>query len=104
MKLERVQDKKTIIRLLQQSRSKLQELGVVKMSLFGSFLTGNFTSDSDVDFLVEFDPDKKTYDNFIELSLFLESLLGRKVELVTPQALSPHIGPYILSQAEYVQI
>jgi predicted nucleotidyltransferase len=38
----------------------------------------------------------------MEVSFFLEDLLGRKVELVTSEALSPHIGPYILREVEHV--
>src|SRR5690606_13991074 len=98
---KKVQSKESILKLIRQNREKIIALGVVKMGLFGSFLTNDFTSESDVDFLVEFDEGKKTYDNFMDLAFFLEKLLGRKVEIVTPQALSPYIGPYILRQAEY---
>jgi len=77
---------------------------VSKISIFGSFLTDSFTPESDVDVLVEFRPGMKTYDNFMELSYFLEDLLGRKVELVTPESLSPYIGPSILTRAEHVTI
>jgi uncharacterized protein len=50
------------------------------------FPKGTFSDKSDVDLLVEFIPELKTFDNFMELSFFLEELLGRKVELVTPQS------------------
>jgi predicted nucleotidyltransferase len=59
---------------------------------------------SDVDLLVEFIPEKKSFDNFMELSFFLEGLLGRKVELVTPQSLSKHIGPHILNEVVNVSL
>ncbi|MEA3356270.1 MAG: hypothetical protein U9Q23_02855 [Candidatus Bipolaricaulota bacterium] len=36
--------------------------------------------------------------------LFLENLLGRRVELVTPEALSPYIGPHILREVERVSV
>lgn len=99
-----VQDKETIFRLIRQNQRQIHALGVSKISLFGSFLTDGFTPESDVDLLVEFRPGMKTYDNFMELLYFLEDLLGRRVELVTPQSLSPYIGPSILSKAEHVQI
>jgi predicted nucleotidyltransferase len=54
--------------------------------------------------LVEFIPEKKSFDNFMELSFFLEGLLGRKVELVTPQSLSKHIGPHILNEVVNVSL
>lgn len=97
-----VQSKEAIVSLLHSNRAKLRRFGVSKLSLFGSFLTNRFNSDSDVDFLVEFQPKMKTYDNFMELSFFLEELLGRNVEIVTPQSLSPYIGPHILKEAEHV--
>ncbi|MBG6233795.1 putative nucleotidyltransferase [Pedobacter sp. CAN_A7] len=97
-----VQNKQSLLVLLKANGKKLKSFGVLNLSLFGSFITGRFHADSDVDLLVEFDPQQKSYDNFIELSFFLEDLLGRKVEIITPQSLSKHIGPYILSQAEHV--
>lgn len=45
-----------------------------------------------------------TFDNFMEVSFLLEDLLGRKVELVTPESLSPYIGPHILREVESVDI
>ena len=59
---------------------------------------------SDVDILVEFMPDQHTFDNFMEVAFFLEDFLGRKVEVVTPEALSPFIGPHILREVERVPI
>ncbi|MGS2760800.1 nucleotidyltransferase family protein [Sinomicrobium sp. M5D2P9] len=93
-----------LLSLLRANREKLFSYGVTSLSIFGSFLSGKLRPDSDVDLLVEFEPDKKTYDNFMDLSFFLEDLLGRKVELVTPQSLSPYIGPHILKQAENVAL
>ena len=76
--------------------------GVKRLSLFGSFVRDTAVTSSDIDFLVEFETGKKSYDNFMELSFYLEELLGRKVELVTPQSLSKFTGHHILSEAEYV--
>jgi hypothetical protein len=52
--------------------------------------------------LVEFEPGRKTFDAFMQLAFFLEALFGRRVELVTPESLSPYIGPHILREMEYV--
>jgi predicted nucleotidyltransferase len=99
-----VQNKETLLSRLLSNRTKIRSFGVSKLSIFGSFADGKPDSESDVDILIEFDPAQKTYDNFMDLSFYLENLLGRKVELVTPQSLSKHIGPYILKQAQYVAI
>jgi predicted nucleotidyltransferase len=99
-----VQNKEVLLSLLKANSQKIRSCGVAKLSIFGSFTTGKLKPDSDVDLLVEFDPLQKNYDNFMELSFFLEDLLGRKVELVTPQSLSKFIGPHILNQAENVTL
>ena len=57
---------------------------------------------SDVDLLVEFEEGQKTFDNFIQLSFWLEEMLKRRVELVTVDSLSPYLRPYITQEVEYV--
>ncbi len=99
-----VQNKSQIMERLFAVRRQLIALGVVDIGLFGSFVTGNPTPSSDVDFLVSFAPEKHSFDNFMELSFLLENLLGRRVELVTPESLSPHIGPHILKEVERVPL
>ncbi|MBU6324950.1 MAG: nucleotidyltransferase family protein [Bacteroidetes bacterium] len=85
-----------------ESRAVLDRLGVKSIGLFGSFLRNKVKEDSDVDLLVDFHSGKKSFDNFMELAFYLEDLLGRKVEIVTPQSLSKHIGPHILKEVEFV--
>lgn len=97
-------DKEGIIQCILQNRERLASFGVRRIGLFGSFVRAEQTSLSDVDMLVEFTPDKHTFDNFMEVSFLLEELLGRRVEVVTPESLSPHIGPHILKEAEYVAV
>jgi len=96
-----IQNKRDVFDALHQSRSRLKSLGVAKIGLFGSFVRGEQRPDSDVDLLVQFDPEKKTFDGFMELSFFLEELLQHRVELVTTESLSPYIGPRILKEVEY---
>ena len=96
--------KQDILSAITSNREVIKGYGVSKIGLFGSFSKGTFTDKSDVDLLVDFIPERKTFDNFMELSFFLEELLGRKVELVTPQSLSKFIGPYILNEVENVSL
>ena len=77
-------------------------LGVVRLALFGSVLRGQTHAASDVDFIVQFAAGAKTYARFFALSELLEERLGRPVELVTTEALSPFIGPRILAEAQDV--
>ncbi len=96
---------KTIIYAeLQKHKSVLDKYGVKRIGLFGSFVRDEAANQSDIDFLVEIEKDKKTFKNFMDLAFFLEDLFKRKVELVTPQGLSPYIGPHILKTVEYVSL
>ena len=84
------------------SEPEIRALGVSRLALFGSVLRDQARPDSDVDVLVQFTPGEKTYAHFLELSELLEHRLGRPVELVTTDALSPFIGPRILAEAQDV--
>ena len=87
---------------LSACEEEIRTLGVTRLALFGSVLRGHTHPQSDVDFLVEFAPGAKSYDRFLALLDLLESRLGRPVELVTREALSPFIGPRILQEAQDV--
>jgi predicted nucleotidyltransferase len=99
-----VQTKERVLTLIHARRDRIKALGVKRLGLFGSFVRMQQDRDSDIDVLVEFEPSQKTYDNFIHLAFFLEELFGRRVELVTPEALSPYIGPHIMQEVEYVAL
>lgn len=96
-----VQTKQQIAERMVTRRDEIDRLGVERFGLFGSFVRGEQDDDSDVDLLVEFRPGRKSFDTFMELSFLLEDILGRKVDLVTRESLSPHIGPKILAEVEY---
>jgi uncharacterized protein len=99
-----IMTKRDILDALHQNRSRLRALGVRNMGLFGSFVRGEQRPDSDIDLLVEFERDKKTFDVFMELSFFLEDLLRHRIELVTRESLSPYLGPHILQEVEYAAL
>jgi predicted nucleotidyltransferase len=96
--------KDSILELIRTNRRTIKSFGVRKVGLFGSFARNEQSPESDVDLLVEFEKGKKNFDNFIHLNFFLEGLLKRRVEVVTTQALSPHIGPHILKEVIYVSL
>jgi predicted nucleotidyltransferase len=99
-----INDKSSLLEILISHRKEIRNYGVEQLGLFGSFAKNEVTKNSDIDLLVEFDKSKKTYDNFFELSDFLEGILKRKVELVTYQSLSKYIGPHILKDVVNVAI
>jgi predicted nucleotidyltransferase len=75
--------------------------GIRKLSLFGSALRGDFRQDSDIDLLVEFQPDQAP--SLLDLARMereLSALLGgRKVDLRTPKELSRYFREEVLSSA-----
>jgi hypothetical protein len=99
-----VQTKEKIVALLRSNEARIRALGVKRLGLFGSFARGDQHVDSDVDFLVEFEVGKKTFDRFMTLCFVLEEMLGRRVDVVTSESLSPHVGPHILAEVEYVAL
>lgn len=89
---------------LEKQKLALRQYGVSRIGLFGSSVRADATPESDIDMVVEFEPGKKTYRNFFGTATYLESLFHKSIDLVTPQAISPHIKPYIDKDIRYVQI
>lgn len=72
-----------IIHLLQREQAYLaSEFGVSKVGLFGSYAKGQPDENSDIDLLVEFD--RPIGFRFFDLVDYLETVLGRKVDILTP--------------------
>ena len=103
MMANRTNTKTELLHRLHKDSSFLNKYGVHRLGIFGSFVRNEQNENSDVDFLVEFEIGKKTYKNFIRLAYFLEDLIGRRVELLTHESLSPYMRLHILEEVEYVQ-
>jgi len=93
-----------IFQKINSHRSELSMLGVSRIGLFGSAVRGEMTAESDLDFLVEFRPGEKSYDRFFELAELLESLFGRRVDLLTVESVSPLLKQRILAEARFETI
>ncbi|MCW5922105.1 MAG: nucleotidyltransferase family protein [Saprospiraceae bacterium] len=72
-----------------------QDKPVLKAYLFGSYARGEANRKSDIDILVELDYTQKIGLAFFGMEAELEKLLGRKVDLLTSESLSPYVKPYI---------
>src|SRR5262245_51745657 len=96
-----IERKTDLFALLARHQEQLRQFGVRRWGVFGSFASGRQSDRSDIDILVEFEEGRKSFDNFMRLASFLDQQIGRPVELVTPESLSPHIGPHILREVEY---
>lgn len=95
-------EKQRIFAVISGLERELRDLGVETLSVFGSAVRDELQSGSDIDVLVRFRKGEKNYTRFIALLDLLERHLGRPIELVTTEALSPFIGPHILAEAQDV--
>jgi predicted nucleotidyltransferase len=88
-----------VLRILSQHRSQLEERhGVRFIALFGSVARDQASPESDIDLLVEF-AIRPGFDGYMQLKERLESLLGRRVDLVMTGALKPSVHPEIEREA-----
>ncbi len=81
-----------------------QEYHIRKLSLFGSILREDFREDSDIDILVEFETGHTPGFRFIDIQDRLSTLLGRQVDLNTPQDISRYIRNQVLAGAETLYV
>ena len=95
-------------RSLQLDRDQIadfcQRHRIRRLALFGSVLRDDFTADSDVDVLVEFEAGARVGWNFIAIQDELGELVGRRVHLLTPGSIRPAYRNEILSTAEDVYV
>ena len=75
------------------------QFGASRLRVFGSVARGEETSDSDVDFLVEFPRGYDLFTQRMPLAQGLGDLLNRKVDLVPEHELNPHIKAQVLAEA-----
>ena len=78
---------------------------ITKLALFGSVLRDDFKAESDIDVLVEFEPDRIPGLAFFEMEAELTLIFGRRVDLNTPGFLSPKIREIVQKEAavQYVK-
>ena len=90
-------------RLLEAVKRDEHVEDIKTVALFGSFTRGEDQPDSDVDVLVEFSENSHIgFFTYAEIQRNLTEAIGRKVDLVTPEALSKYIRKEVLEQAEMV--
>lgn len=75
-----------------------------RLALFGSALRDDFRPDSDLDILIEFEPGTRVGLRFFAIERELSNLFGRKVDLNTPNFLSPYFRDEVLDEAENLYV
>jgi len=100
MPVQELKDADYFIKILRQHLPELREkYSVNYLGIFGSYIRGEQTKDSDLDVLVQFDK-KPGLLKYIELENYLSDLLEVKVDLVMKSALKPNIGKRILNEVK----
>jgi uncharacterized protein len=72
--------------------------GIRSIRVFGSFARGEENADSDIDFLVELEPNRSLLDIF-SMKYEIEDLTGRTVDVVTTRGISPYLVEQIMKKA-----
>ena len=76
---------------------------IIFLALFGSILTSHFSTASDVDILVKFEKDNfPNLFDLVDMESELSSIVGRQVDLKTPNDLSPYFREEVLSSAKII--
>ena len=95
--------KENILLTLKQYKPELSQFGVQNIGLFGSYLRNEQSAKSDIDLLIDFEPEKENFDNYMAVYDICETAFkNEKIEIVTKNGLSQYIGPRILKEVMYV--
>ncbi len=89
-----------ILKLISLKPKLEKDYGVLSIGIFGSLLTQNFSTKSDIDILVEFS--KPIGWKVFTMEIELERIFQRKIDLVTKDALKTHIKQSILNSVKYL--
>ena len=95
-----VSSRSQVITKIKANRPALKRYSVKSLALFGSAARDKLRKRSDIDVLVQFN--STTWANYVGLKFYLEDLLEREVDLVTPRALKPATRPSIEKDLLYV--
>ena len=88
-----------IEQLLSKHKNELKEKFKVKeIGIFGSYVRGEQKKRSDVDILVEIEPEYQTFRNYIGLKFWLEEILDSKIDLVLKDTIKEQLKANILKE------
>ncbi len=87
-----------VLKLLRKHSADLERFGVRSLLLFGSVARDEAAEGSDVDLLVSFER-PPGFSSFMKLRIFLEDLLGARVDLVTEKGLRDRVRPQVEKEA-----
>jgi len=95
--------KENILTVLKAHKNEFLKYGVLHIGLFGSYLRNEQSAKSDIDLLIDFEPEKENFDNYMAVYDLFENLFkNERIEVITKNGLSKYIGPKILKEVLYV--
>ncbi|MFT4304566.1 MAG: nucleotidyltransferase family protein [Candidatus Woesearchaeota archaeon] len=89
-----------ILKELEKNKSKIQALGVKKISLFGSYARNEENKNSDIDFIVEFEKGRGLFRDYSNLLNLLKSIFKKNIDIVKKKYVREEIIPYIKKDIE----
>jgi len=92
------------LQILKESLPQLQTYGVRDVALFGSVARNDADSTSDIDILIDFDPDAESFDNLMNVADLLDSRFDVQVDIVTVNGLSPYLAASVQKEAVHAEI
>ena len=95
-------DRQSVIAQLQEHQAELRRQGVLHAALFGSVARGDAGAGSDVDILIDLDPQARlgVFD-YVGLKAYIGTLFDGPVDVVNREALKPYVKPAALADAVY---
>ncbi|MEN8123133.1 MAG: nucleotidyltransferase domain-containing protein [Bacteroidota bacterium] len=96
-------NKQEILQQLSINYKTLKKFGVKKIGVFGSFSRNEQTQNSDIDFLIEFFPKQKNFDNYMDLYFYLKTLFNKEIDIKTIKSLpiNRNFTQNVLNEVEY---
>lgn len=92
--------KKQITEILSNNKINLSKYGVKHIALFGSYYNGSAKKDSDIDLIVKFKSNQKSFDNYMDLKFFLENKIKKEIDLFIEENIKTELKEDILKNYE----
>jgi len=90
------------LEILRRSESALRGRGVKHAALFGSVARGGNRSESDIDIMIEIDPDAHvTVFDYVDLKEYIAELFDGPVDVVNREGLKPYVRPAVADDVIY---
>jgi uncharacterized protein len=88
--------------ILRSNEAALRARGVRRAALFGSVARGDNTQDSDLDIMIEIEPEARiTLFDYAEVKEYIAGLFDERVDVVNRDALKPYVRPAAMADAIY---